>query len=379
MRTRLPPDVRRDVARDRSAAAETGAEYAISSSGYAMRPVSAHSVEAIHEDRVGRPVRRVGPRAGCARPTDSRHAPVFSSPTRPGHRPLKLLASSSGLSLPTTPSRVCGPYEPVHADADHRIVDGPELLDRLVRLREKPGDAVRRSPESLRARPRAGRWPPRRWAARARSASRARRRARRRRPSSACGRACAVPPPTGRCSRVRLRRPAASTTTSSSMRTPPSGASASTVAQSTSRASGFAAELVEQGGDEVDARLDREHLPHADVRRVAQERVVGARRPQRAAHVVRLQAQRVPEAVGIERARDAARDGLVGRAAHDADLAQDAAHLPVRLVVELLVRHAHLHRRAEPLLHRLDARDELSERGRRRARPFTHVRVMSAP
>jgi hypothetical protein len=39
----------------------------------------------------------------------SRQAPVFSSPTSPGHLPEKLLARSSGLSLPTTPSVVCGP------------------------------------------------------------------------------------------------------------------------------------------------------------------------------------------------------------------------------------------------------------------------------
>jgi hypothetical protein len=39
----------------------------------------------------------------------SRHAPVLSSPTRPGHRPEKLLASSSGFSFPATPVVVCGP------------------------------------------------------------------------------------------------------------------------------------------------------------------------------------------------------------------------------------------------------------------------------
>ena len=43
------------------------------------------------------------------RPRLSRHAPVLSIPTRPGHWPEKLLASSSGLSFPTTPSVVCGP------------------------------------------------------------------------------------------------------------------------------------------------------------------------------------------------------------------------------------------------------------------------------
>ena len=41
--------------------------------------------------------------------TLSRQAPVLSRPTRPGQVPEKLLARSSGLSLPTTPSVVCGP------------------------------------------------------------------------------------------------------------------------------------------------------------------------------------------------------------------------------------------------------------------------------
>ena len=43
------------------------------------------------------------------RPRLSRQAPVLSRPTSPGHCPEKLLASSNGLSLPTTPSVVCGP------------------------------------------------------------------------------------------------------------------------------------------------------------------------------------------------------------------------------------------------------------------------------
>ena len=43
------------------------------------------------------------------RPSISRQAPVLSSPTSPGHCPEKLLASKSGLSLPITPSVVCGP------------------------------------------------------------------------------------------------------------------------------------------------------------------------------------------------------------------------------------------------------------------------------
>ena len=43
----------------------------------------------------------------CARPRLVRHAPVFSSPTRPGHVPSKLDARSSGASCPTTPCGAC--------------------------------------------------------------------------------------------------------------------------------------------------------------------------------------------------------------------------------------------------------------------------------
>ena len=45
-----------------------------------------------------------------ARPTLSRLAPVFRSATSPGQVPEKFDASRSGLSLPTTPSTVCGAY-----------------------------------------------------------------------------------------------------------------------------------------------------------------------------------------------------------------------------------------------------------------------------
>ena len=163
--------------------------------------------------------------------------------------------------------------EPVHADAHHRVVDGPELLDGLVRLREEPGHAVRRPAEAtegglelhgglldagerelvgLRARV-AG---PEDGDLLGHGAELTR---------AAAGEEAqepepdqAVPPPTGSCSRVRLRTPLSSTTTSSSMRTPPSGASASTAFQSTSLPSGLRAELREQRVDEVDARLDGE-------------------------------------------------------------------------------------------------------------------------
>ena len=46
----------------------------------------------------------------AARPTLSSEAPVFRRATRPGQVPEKFEARSSGLSLPTTPSTVCGAY-----------------------------------------------------------------------------------------------------------------------------------------------------------------------------------------------------------------------------------------------------------------------------
>ena len=44
----------------------------------------------------------------AGRPTLSSEAPGIESATSPGHVPEKLEASKSGLSLPTTPSTVCG-------------------------------------------------------------------------------------------------------------------------------------------------------------------------------------------------------------------------------------------------------------------------------
>ena len=81
------------------------------------------------------PVGRVGPDAReNARPTLSSEAPVLSSPTRPGQRPEKLLASEQRVVLADDAVGGVRAVEPVHADADHRIVDRAELLDRLVRL-----------------------------------------------------------------------------------------------------------------------------------------------------------------------------------------------------------------------------------------------------
>ena len=112
------------------------------------------------------------------RPSISRHAPVFSSPTSPGQGPEKLVARSSGLSLPTTPSHGVRAVEPVDADADHRVVD-------RARASRSTRAASRGSPRRGRARGRASSArapsaasPPRCSAARARWASPARRPAR---------------------------------------------------------------------------------------------------------------------------------------------------------------------------------------------------------
>ena len=104
-----------------------------------------------------RPVGGVGPDAAKRRPTLSREAPVFSRPTRPGQVPEKLVASSSGLSLPTTPSHGVRGVGPVDEDADHRVVDRAELGDRLVGPGQEAVDEVGLAAELLAGRARAAR------------------------------------------------------------------------------------------------------------------------------------------------------------------------------------------------------------------------------
>ena len=80
------------------------------SSGYAMRPVEHHSSRrSMNAPSEVQSAALVHARDTPRRPTLSRQAAVLSSPTSPGHWPEKFEASSSGLSLPTTPSVVCGP------------------------------------------------------------------------------------------------------------------------------------------------------------------------------------------------------------------------------------------------------------------------------
>ena len=85
----------------------------------------------------------------ASRPTLSSEAPVFEQRHQAGQVPEKFDASSSGLSLPTTPSTVCGRIGPVDEHADHRVVDRAELGDRLIRAGQVALDHVRRSPQLL--------------------------------------------------------------------------------------------------------------------------------------------------------------------------------------------------------------------------------------
>ena len=83
-----------------------------------------------------------------------------------------------------------------------------------------------------------------------------------------------------------------------------------------------------------------------------------------------LESKRVPQPVRVERARHSALDELALRQRRNPDVAEDRGHLPVRLVVQRFVRRANLDPRAQPLLHRLDPRDERRERRGRRASPL---------
>src|SRR5205085_9220933 len=71
--------------------------------------------------------------------------------------------------------------------------------------------------------------------------------------------------------------------------------------------------------------------------------------------------ERVPEAVREQRARDALVDELIGAAAADAELAQRDREQAVRVVVEVLVRHARFDAADDLLLQRLHVREQLAE------------------
>src|SRR2546428_156156 len=111
-------------------------------------------------------------------------------------------------------------------------------------------------------------------------------------------------------------------------------------------------------------------LVRSKVGGMAQEWIVAAGRTERAPDIVALQAEGVAETMRIERPGDPARHQLVLGQPRDRHLPEDAGNLPVRFVVQLFVRHADAHLRAETLLHRLHAGDQLGERARRRAAPL---------
>ena len=74
---------------------------------------------------------------------------MLSRPTRPGQRAREVAGEQQRVVLADDAVGGVRPVEPVHADADHRIVDRPELLDRLVRLGQEALDAVRLARPSL--------------------------------------------------------------------------------------------------------------------------------------------------------------------------------------------------------------------------------------
>jgi hypothetical protein len=75
------------------------------------------------------------------RPRLSREAPVLSRPTSPGHRP-EIAGEKERVVLAHDAVARVRRVEPVNADANHRVVDGAELLDGVVGLREDALDAI---------------------------------------------------------------------------------------------------------------------------------------------------------------------------------------------------------------------------------------------
>ena len=146
---------------------------------------SAPLVEAVHEGRVLRPVGRVGPRARERPPEHLEARPRVEQPDEPRPAPGEVAREEERVVLADDAVARVRPVEPVNADADHRVVDGPSFSMASCGFERKPGDAVRASRRaSERALDLRGGLEDARQR-RARSAWRARRRARRGRPSSA--------------------------------------------------------------------------------------------------------------------------------------------------------------------------------------------------
>jgi hypothetical protein len=118
--------------------------------------------------------------------------------------------------------------------------------------------------------------------------------------------------------------------------------------------------------------------PASITARVAQEGVVGARLHQRAAHVVALEPQRVPEPVRVEGPRQPRGHGLLAAATSPPPTRNMSPRARVRAVVQGLVPGPTRTAAQSRPLQRLDARHQRAETRRRRPLASrTHVRVMS--
>ena len=106
-------------------------------------------VEALHEGLVGGPIRCVGPRARerAAEALEARARVEKADETGPSTG--EVTREKERIVLGEDPIGRMRPVEPVHAHPDERVVDGPELLEGLVGLREEAGHAVRLAPELL--------------------------------------------------------------------------------------------------------------------------------------------------------------------------------------------------------------------------------------
>ena len=105
-----------------------------------------------HEGRVGGPVGCVGPHAR-ERPTEALQAGAGVQQADQA-RPLtgEVAGEQERVVLADHALRGVGPVEPVDADADHRVLDGTELLDRVVRLGEEALHAIGLASELLQRR-----------------------------------------------------------------------------------------------------------------------------------------------------------------------------------------------------------------------------------
>ena len=106
-------------------------------------------VEAVHEGAVGGPVGRVGPGAGEA-PAETLEAGAgVEEADEAGPAAGEVAGEQQRVVLADGAVTGVRAVEPVDADADHRVLDRAELLDRLVRLREEARDAVGGAAELL--------------------------------------------------------------------------------------------------------------------------------------------------------------------------------------------------------------------------------------